>query len=174
VKATVAIELDGCAFTLDADAFGALRAYLDKAGERLGDHPDRSEVLAGLERSIAANLGRHRDAQNPIDKRELTAALAAVGRVDGPALGGTTRGAGARPRMRRLFRIGEGRKIAGVCAGLAAFAGIDVSLVRLGFILGAFFSGGILIVAYIALALVMPIARTPEEIAAAHGGPITE
>ncbi len=76
--------------------------------------------------------------------------------------------------MRRLFRIGEGRKIAGVCVGLAAFASIDVSLVRLGFILGAFFSGGILIVAYIALTLLMPIARTPEEIAAARGGPIKE
>ena len=142
MQASVAVELDGCSFTLDEAAFVALRAYLDRAAERLGDHPDRAEVLAGLERSISAKLGRNRGAQGPIDEQELNNALAAVGRVDGPKLGAATGHARARTSGRRLYRLREGQKIAGVCTGLAAFTNVDVSLVRLGFILGTVFSGG--------------------------------
>jgi len=169
MKATVGIELDGCSFALDEAAFAALRAYLDKAAERLGDHPDRTDVLAGLERSIANKLGRNRGTQSPIDERELSVALAAVGRVDGPTLGGRADEGrnltSSRTTGRRLYRLREGQKIAGVCTGLAAFANVDVSFVRLGFVLGSMFSGGALLVAYAALAFLMPIANTPEEIA---------
>jgi len=173
VKATIGVELDGCSFALDEAAFAALRAYLDRAAERLGDHPDRTDVLLGLERSIANKLGRNRGTQSAIDERELHLALAAVGRVDGPTLVNRSDGDQADPHGagRRLYRLRDGQKIAGVCTGLAAFANIDVSLVRLGFVLGAMFSGGALIVAYVVLVFVMPIATTPEEIAAAYSGP---
>jgi phage shock protein PspC (stress-responsive transcriptional regulator) len=171
LKTTVSAELGGSRFDLDEDALAALRAYLDRAGERLGSHPDRTAVLAGLERSIAAQLQRARAAAGePVDAATMSAALAAVGRVDGPKLDGEHGDPLVHRAPRKLYRLQEGRKIAGVCAGLAAFAEIDVSLVRLGFILGAFFTGGMLIAAYIVLVLVMPVARTPEEIAAAHGG----
>jgi phage shock protein C len=36
-------------------------------------------------------------------------------------------------RGKRLLRLREGRMVAGVCAGLAKYFGIDVNLVRLGF-----------------------------------------
>jgi phage shock protein PspC (stress-responsive transcriptional regulator) len=170
VRANVAVELDGCTFTLDEAAFAALRAYLDKAAARLGDHPDRAEALSGLERSIAGKLGRNRGTQNLVDGREMNAALAAVGRVDGPALGSRGDDADARAPRRRLYRLRDGQKVAGVCAGLAAFTNIDVSLIRLGFILGTLFSGGGLLVAYMACLFLMPVATTPEEIAAAHSG----
>ena len=34
---------------------------------------------------------------------------------------------------KRLLRSREGRMVAGVCAGLASYFGVDVNLVRLGF-----------------------------------------
>jgi phage shock protein C len=34
---------------------------------------------------------------------------------------------------KRLLRLRDGKMVAGVCVGLAAYFGIDVSLVRLGF-----------------------------------------
>ena len=71
---------------------------------------------------------------------------------------------------RRLYRLREGQQIAGVCAGLAAFAEVDVGIVRLIFILGAVFSGGVVAVAYVVLMFVMPIAHTEPEIADARGG----
>ena len=147
MKAAVSIELDGASFALDEGAFLALRSYLDRAAARLGRHPDRDEVLAGLERSIAVKLGRRASTkEGAIDRAEMIAALKEVGRVDGPSLDDTGSSAAAqlgRFASRRLYRLREGQQIAGVCTGLAAFAEVDVGIVRLIFILGAVFSGGV-------------------------------
>jgi phage shock protein PspC (stress-responsive transcriptional regulator) len=175
MKAAVSIELDGARFALDEGAFLALRAYLDRAAARLGLHPDRDEVIAGLERSIAAKLARRPAAQQgaTIDAAEMTGALKEVGRVDGPSLNDTaSRGSANFGRFgsRRLYRLREGQQIAGVCTGLAAFAEVDVGIIRLIFILGAVFSGGVLAAVYIVLMFVMPVAHTEPEIADSRGG----
>jgi phage shock protein PspC (stress-responsive transcriptional regulator) len=49
-------------------------------------------------------------------------------------------GHGASP-AKQLSRRRDGRMVAGVCAGLAAYFGIDVTLVRLGFAIFAIFWG---------------------------------
>lgn len=47
---------------------------------------------------------------------------------------------------KRLFRVREGRLVAGVASGLAAYFGVDVNLVRLGFgIFTIFYGLGILL-----------------------------
>ena len=40
-------------------------------------------------------------------------------------------------RDRRLQRARTGKRIAGVCAGLSAYTGIDVTLIRVGFVIFA-------------------------------------
>jgi phage shock protein PspC (stress-responsive transcriptional regulator)/ribosomal protein L40E len=68
--------------------------------------------------------------------------------VESRALGGL-----AHPWLRPR----EGRKIAGVCMGLADQFGISVTLIRLAFILGFLFSIGIpFVLVYVVLWLVMP------------------
>lgn len=47
--------------------------------------------------------------------------------------------------------------VAGVCIGLAEQFGISVTIVRLGFVLSALFSGGIGVLLYLALWLAMPL-----------------
>jgi phage shock protein C len=49
-------------------------------------------------------------------------------------------GHGASP-AKKLARRRDGRMVAGVCAGLAAYFGIDVNLVRLGFAVFTIFWG---------------------------------
>ena len=47
---------------------------------------------------------------------------------------------------KRLLRIRQGRIVAGVCTGLAAYFGVDVNLVRLAFgVLTVFYGLGILL-----------------------------
>ena len=47
---------------------------------------------------------------------------------------------------KRLLRLRNGRMAAGVCAGLAAYFGVDVNLVRLGFgVFTVFYGLGILV-----------------------------
>jgi phage shock protein PspC (stress-responsive transcriptional regulator) len=56
---------------------------------------------------------------------------------------------------KRLLRPRDGRKVAGVCAGFAAYFGVDVNLVRLGFgVLTVFYGLGIL--AYLIAWAILP------------------
>ncbi len=63
---------------------------------------------------------------------------------------------GARSLSEPWLRPREDRMLAGVCAGLAEQFGLSVTIVRLAFALGAFFSAGIFLVVYLALWLAMP------------------
>lgn len=56
---------------------------------------------------------------------------------------------------KKLYRSRNGRKISGVCAGLADYFDIDPTIVRLGWLIAVFCFGGGL-VAYIIAALVIP------------------
>ena len=49
-----------------------------------------------------------------------------------------------------------GRSLAGVCAGLALHFQVSVTLLRLAFVLGFLFSGGLFLLIYIVLWLIMP------------------
>lgn len=63
------------------------------------------------------------------------------------------------PAERRLVRRPEGKMIAGVCSGLGAYTGVDPVAWRIGFVVLALVSGGLVILAYIVAWLVMPMAR---------------
>ena len=58
---------------------------------------------------------------------------------------------------KQLTRSRDNRMIAGVCAGLGAYFGIDPTIIRLLFVLGFFMGlhGGILLV-YLIMAIVTP------------------
>ena len=57
---------------------------------------------------------------------------------------------------RRLYRSRQDKMLGGVSAGLAAYFDIDPVLVRLIWVLGSIFSGGMLALAYIVLWIVVP------------------
>jgi phage shock protein PspC (stress-responsive transcriptional regulator) len=57
---------------------------------------------------------------------------------------------------RTWYRSRRGKRIAGVCAGLAEEFGISVTVLRLAFLLGTLTGIGIGIVIYLALWVVMP------------------
>ena len=57
--------------------------------------------------------------------------------------------------MKKLYRIRDGRKLAGVCGGLGESFEIDPTLVRLAWVL-LIFLGGSGILAYIIAALIIP------------------
>jgi phage shock protein C len=57
---------------------------------------------------------------------------------------------------RRLYRCRENRVIAGVASGVAEFFGLDPTLVRVLWFLSIFF-GGVTLVVYVGLALIVPL-----------------
>ncbi len=54
-----------------------------------------------------------------------------------------------------LYRINEGKIIAGVCTGLSEYLNLDVNVIRLLCII-SLFAGGVGIIAYIAAAILLP------------------
>jgi len=56
---------------------------------------------------------------------------------------------------KRLYRIRDGRVVAGVCVGLAAYFGVDPTLIRLAFALLTVF-GGLGVLLYLGAWLVIP------------------
>lgn len=57
--------------------------------------------------------------------------------------------------QKRLYRINEGKVIAGVCGGIAEYLNIDPTVVRLIWALIGLTGGGVL--AYLVAALVIPV-----------------
>ena len=193
----ITINLDGIAYQLEEGGYDALRAYLDTAAARLQGNPDREEIISDIERAIAEKFRvLLNNYKTVVITREVTAALAELGPVD--AEGGAGEGTGPEPRQpggtagnpagfgpsrenpaaqpsnptKRLYRLMDGAMLAGVCNGLAAYADVDPTFIRLGFVAFTLLGGaGVLV--YVVLALVVPAAHTPEEKASAAGGPAT-
>jgi phage shock protein PspC (stress-responsive transcriptional regulator) len=186
----IAINLNGNAYQLEEGAYEALRTYLDGAARRLEGNPDRDEIIVDIEQAIADKcrsvLGANKtvvlakeiaqiiDEMGPVEDAsvEADASQGATGAAPGGASGGArpetgTAGSQTNPPVRRLFKIPEGGMIAGVCNGLAAFFNIDVTWVRIAFVLLCIFWGtGVLV--YVLLAFILPTARTSAEKAAAY------
>jgi phage shock protein PspC (stress-responsive transcriptional regulator) len=55
---------------------------------------------------------------------------------------------------KRLYRRRQGRIVAGVCAGLAAYLGVDANLIRLAFAVLAVFGGGGVLLYLVAWAVI--------------------
>jgi phage shock protein PspC (stress-responsive transcriptional regulator) len=163
---TIVISLNGHPgrYRLEEDAYDRLKRYLDRAASRLQNDHDRAEVLGDLERSVGDKLS----ALLGSDDRLVTAAdidgvLEEIGAVD-TGHDPVADEAGTRPRARHLHRIREGQQIAGVCTGLAAYADLRVDWVRTLFVVGSVFTAGLVVLVYIALAFILPVAATARDV----------
>jgi phage shock protein PspC (stress-responsive transcriptional regulator) len=179
MQKVVTINLNGHAYQLDDAAYDALRAYLQQAEIRLKDNPDRVEILADLERAIAEKCNRFLGPlKTVVGAAEMDQVVNEMGPVEGTdenreGAAADTAAPGkqqtGRTTPKRLYRIREGQMVGGVCNGLAAYFGVDPTLVRIPFLL--LMSVGVGWLVYIALMVVIPYADTPAEQAAASGQP---
>ncbi|MBZ5634547.1 MAG: PspC domain-containing protein [Acidobacteriia bacterium] len=58
---------------------------------------------------------------------------------------------------RRLYRLAYDKKWAGVCAGLARYLDVDVTLIRIAVVAAFFCTGGMVLLAYIVASIIMPV-----------------
>ncbi len=75
------------------------------------------------------------------------------------------------PSVKKMYRDPENKVIGGVAAGLAAFAGMDVAIIRLIFVVTGFFGFGVLL--YIIFWIALPEANTITEKMEMQGEPVT-
>lgn len=193
----ITINLNGMAYQLEESGYDALRAYLDHAARRLEGNPDRDEIIADIEQAIAdkfravlgtnktvvvtkevqaviAEMGPVQDAADADEASSAGAAGKAAPGAAGPAAEPKSRAAEDQPEWgaRRLYRVPEGAMIAGVCNGLAVYFNVDVTIVRILFVILTLTWGAGLLV-YVLMGFIVPKAQTAEEKAAAFGGATT-
>jgi phage shock protein C len=157
-------------YRLHEDAYERLRQYLDGARARLSDDPDQAEVIGDLERSVGDKLSALlRAGRQVIDDADVAAVLDQVGAVEPGVAGSPPPPVAQQPRVRRrLYRIREGQQWAGICTGLAAYAELEVNVVRWVFVgLGLITAGAFLLV-YVVAMFVIPVVPTREAFVAAQ------
>ena len=181
MKKTLNVAIGGCSFTIDDDAYKALEEYLDSFKAGLDNSSSSNEVMDELEMRIADLLKEKIGKREVIDKNMVDAVLNQIGPISTRTVrseestsqqDGQQYRPGNQETVRKFYRDAEGKKIAGVCSGLALYLNIDVTLVRIIFLV-AFLCGSAGFCIYIVLWIVAPEARTAAEKCELRGIPAT-
>jgi len=187
----ISINLNGNSYQLEERGFEVLDAYLREARQKLADNPDLEEILTDIEQAIADKCNRFlRTGKTVVLSAEVERIIEEMGPVrdsrddtdetgaakDSTAAGehstdnDSNQGASAR-KPHKLYRLKDDKMVEGICAGIAAYIGIDPNIIRIVFVAMLILSGGMVAILYLVMALLIPEAKTPEEHAAAHGAP---
>ena len=173
MKRVITASLNRNAFQFEEDAYARLEGWLADASARLQGDPDRAEILADLEQSVADKCSRRLPTgRTVITLDELVPTLQEIGHVEAVesassvtavaagafAEHGATAGGATPSASIALQQISQGAWISGVCLGLARSASIDATLVRVITLLLLFVTGGGLILLYGVLMVIMPFA----------------
>ncbi len=160
---------DKCARFLGAHKGVLARAEIAQVIEEMGP-VDGAGAGANAGTNAGANAGANAGTSAGAGDQAGAGAQPGAGARGADAARGAA-GANDAAAPRRLYQISEGAVLSGVCNGLAAYLGIDVTLVRVVAVALAFLSAGLAVLAYLVLMFVVPYASTSEEHAAAHGLP---
>ena len=183
MKKTLNVAIGGCSFTIDEDAYMALESYLDSFKAGLDCSSSSSQVMDELEMRIADLLKVQIGRREVIDLNMVNAVLNQIGPV-APRPQQTNNNAGQQTQedtysgqqykeaVRKFYRDAEKKRIAGVCSGLALYLNIDVTLIRIVFLV-ALICGSAGFWIYLVLWIVAPEARTAAEKCELRGIPAT-
>ena len=190
MKKVVNVSVGGRSFSLDEDAYARLLAYFDHFKARLDRDTQsaKEEVMADLENRIAElfDQGTGGASYRVVNLALVTKVVEQLGMPDGTkepesnaeGQGQRTEAENEYPKSglgvdftyngaqgtsrRRLFRDLDNKTIGGVCAGLAAFLNVDITIVRIVSLLTLLLWGtGFLV--YLVLWIVVPVAKTPAD-----------
>ncbi len=170
MKTTISAAVGGYNFIFDNDAFSRLSDYLDKFRKAL-DPIGAQEVMDELEMRIADLLKERLGGKEVVDVQMADSIISQLGLPGGEQYQGTRESTSkdyapkfefSFGRPGRIMRDPDDRKLGGVCSGLAYYFNIDVTLVRILFLV-ALIMGTAGFWIYVILWIIVPEARTAAE-----------
>lgn len=177
---TISVALAGFSFVIEEHAYIKLNDYL-QALRRSLEKEEVEEVMYDIEIRIAeifrASLGK----REVVIDEDVEVVIAQIGTPEAIeeqeeayySEKTSFEKKNNKGEAKQLFRDIEGAKISGVCAGFAHYFGIDVTIMRIIWLLSMLITGFFLmILLYIILALAMPKAKTTSDILKMKGKPI--
>ena len=185
-------SISGVAFTLDADAYEALEAYLESLKRTYGESNDGAEIVADIEARIAELILSTQDNTRIVEKPLILNIIQQMGSAEDISDATDTDLHNDTPRIpRRLYRDTENAKLGGVCAGIGKFFDIDPVWVHMALFLPLLFSCfgwipflhwaspmfgnlfGVFLICYFIMWFAVPAARTARQKLEMNGERIT-
>ena len=153
------INLGGLVITLDEPAYLNLKQYIESLRKYFSTNQDGDDIIRDIEYRIAEKLRKilaqaHKEVVELDDVKLIRDEIGSPSdfeevQQEDSTTKNTTR------EIQRLYRLTNGKMIAGVANGLADFLSIDVSIIRVAFALAMVF-GGYGLMVYIVLWIVLP------------------
>jgi phage shock protein PspC (stress-responsive transcriptional regulator) len=174
MKITVSINLGGYSFNIDEDAYAELKRYLKNLELNFAGDESSSEILSDIETRMA-ELFRIKitSYKQVIDINDVRQAISVLGTPedisdnDGPS----SRDKFSSPGYHRMYRDTDHRIIGGVCSGMGAYWNIDPLIIRIIFVALAL-GGGLGVLVYLILYIVIPEAKTTAQKIEMKGNPV--
>jgi phage shock protein PspC (stress-responsive transcriptional regulator) len=174
MKLTVSINLGGYSFNIDDDAYAELKMYLRNLELHFAGEESAAEILSDIETRMSelfrTKITGYKQVINIEDVNQVISVLGTpedISDTDGP----TSREKFSSPGYHRMYRDPDNRVIGGVCSGMGAYWNIDPVIVRIIFIALAL-AGGIGVMVYLILYIVLPEAKTTAQKIEMKGEPV--
>ena len=179
----IQITIGGRVISIEERAYAELNDYITLLEKQFAGETGRDEIILDIENRISELFAiRLEGGAHAIDRMDVQKVIATLGHPNElneepiPGAGKQTYqqsyyGQQAyEPTTRRLYRNPNDKMLGGVCSGIASYFDIDTVLVRLIFAI-MFFTAGIGLLAYILAWIIVPVARTPQEMYYMKGMP---
>ncbi|MBP3670303.1 MAG: PspC domain-containing protein [Bacteroides sp.] len=174
MKKTFNINLGGIVFHIDEDAYDLLDKYLSNLRIHFSKEEGAEEIVHDMELRISELFSERLNEKNQVitlkDVEEIIAQMGKPEEFSDDTTQDTNEYIKEEKGPKRLFRDPDNKVIGGVCSGIAAYLGWDVTAVRIIFIALAlpFILNGSLIlngvvIAYIIAWIIIPEANTATE-----------
>ncbi|MDI9342361.1 MAG: PspC domain-containing protein [Sediminibacterium sp.] len=179
---TVTINISGIIFHIEEDAYEKLSKYLSTIKGYFSTTDGGNEIMSDIEARIAEMLQSKVNATKQVVlMQDVDTVIEAMGKPEEFAGEGNSSASAQEeqtyentyqePIRKRLFRNPDEKALGGVCSGIAEYFNVDVVWVRIITFLLIFF-GGMSILVYIILWIVIPEARTTADKLAMRGEPV--
>ncbi len=175
MKKTLTVNLWGQVFNIDEDAFDKLQKYLSSLENKFSETPESKEIIGDVEARLA-EIFKERLAvsRQVVTLEDVDFAIGIIGLpedfdiADNGSKDNKDESKKTK-KTRRLYRDPDDRILGGVGGGLAAYFGIDPTVVRLLLVITFFFSGPLI---YLVLWLIVPEAKTTAQKLEMRGEPV--
>ena len=174
MKITLSVNLGGYSFNIDEDAYDELKRYLKNLEFHFADEKSSAEILSDIETRMAelfrTKMTSFKQVITIEDVREVISVMGTPEDIADHE-SRSSRDKFSSPGYHRMYRDPDHRIIGGVCAGMGAYWDIEPIIPRIIFA-ALIFAGGLGILVYLVLYIVLPEAKTTAQKIEMKGEPV--
>lgn len=178
MKKTLTVNLNNIVFHIDDDAYEMLQTYLAEIGEHFKSDEEKKEIMFDIEARIAElfteKLQKNKNVINVNDVQEIIDVMGKPSQYanedEEPE---KVKSEKKQSKSRRFYRDPENAILGGIASGIAAYFGLDVTLVRILLVVSVFVAWGTFIPVYLIFWFVAPQAVTASQRLEMQGEDVT-